>query len=321
MFNIEKIYDELPWLSDHQRRLSDSIAAGNLPHSLIIQGPRGMGRRQLALWLAGRVLGAEPVRALPDGGYEAVHPDFRAIAAPYVDTKGKERKTLGVDVIRERLIPFLALTSHGTGARVLVVFPADALTVNAANSLLKTLEEPPAGALIVLVCETLARLPATVTSRCQQVRLGPPDTAMALAWLEQQAPGQRFERLLEFAGGAPLAALQLYHEDFPSFANAFLSAVGQLEAGTANPMAVAADCRNQEALALQLLEWRIAERIREAVGRAERQPEMLDAGFRQLGEIRELRRVINGGINAELGLAGLLLDWYGGFGRRQNRAK
>jgi len=321
LFNIEKIYEDLPWLREHQRRLSDSIVAGSCPHSMIIQGPPGMGRRQLALWLAGRVLGAEPVRALPDGGYEAVHPDFRVIAAPYVDNRGKERKTLGVDVVRERLIPFLELTSHGSGARVVVVFPADALTVNAANSLLKTLEEPPAGALIILVCETLARLPATVSSRCQHVRLAPPDSAMALAWLEQQVPDQAFERLLEFAGGAPLAALQLHEDGFPAFANAFLGSVGQLEAGTANPMAVAAECRNQESLALQLLEWRIAERIRAAVVDEAGQQATLDAGFRQLGQIRELRRVINGGINAELSLAGLLLDWYGGFGRRQNRAK
>lgn len=315
MLNIEKIYESLPWLTEHQARLQASLAAGTCPHSLLILGPPGTGRRQLALWLAEQALGGPAVRA-GEEGLEPAHPDFCVIAAPCSDDKGQERHTIGVDRIRDELLPFLALTSHGSGTRVALLSPADAMTGNAANSLLKTLEEPPPGTLIMLVCESLARLPATVVSRCQRIRVAPPDTDVALDWLAQQVPGHDFTRLLEFAGGAPLAALSLQQEGFADFANEFLGDLSQLEQRAANPVAVAARCRNQEELALRLLEWRIAGRIRAAATNGG-SSNLQQAGFRQLGQIRELRRVINGGINAELSLAGLLLDWYGGLGCRQ----
>ncbi len=316
MLNIEKIYEKLPWLREHQERLRASLGSDNWPHSLLIYGPGGTGKRQLTLWLAEQLLGGPVVRQGADG-LEVAHPDLCAIAAPYLDAKGKERHTIGVDRIRDELLPFLELTSHGSGARVVVIHPADAMTTNAANSLLKTLEEPPPGSMLVLICESMARLPATVVSRCQRLRLAPPDTGIALDWLAGQEPGHDFTRLLEFAGGAPLAALALKQNGFADFANEFLGELQQLEQRTVNPVTVAAHCRNQEAVALRLLEWRIAERLRAAAGKAP-DPSLQQAGFRQLGQIRELRRVINGGINAELSLAGLLLDWYGGLGHREN---
>lgn len=280
-----------------------------------------MGRLQLALWLARECLGSSTMVQGTDEELVSVHPDFCVIAAPYLDEKGKQRSSIGVDRIRDKLLPFLELTSHGSGQRVVVIYPADAMTVNAANSLLKTLEEPPPGSIIVLVCESLARLPATVVSRCQRIRLAPPDSQVALEWLNQQEPGEDFARLLEFTGGAPLAALQLHHEGFAKFANAFLADVSQLEQRAANPVAVAAACKQREELALRLLEWRIAERLRAVAleyGTAwdGASGPLWQAGFQQLGQIRELRRVINRGINAELSLAGLLLDWYGGLGSR-----
>ncbi|NND53514.1 MAG: hypothetical protein HKN56_00900 [Gammaproteobacteria bacterium] len=297
--------------------MGDSIANDACPHSLIIQGARGTGRRDLALWLAAELLGGPVWRQTADGeGYEPANPDFLPLI-PAVDKSGKEKKTIGIDQIRDDLIPFMNMTSHGSGARVAAVYPADAMTVNAANSLLKTLEEPPAGSMIVLITETLAGLPATVVSRCQRIRIAAPPAEDALRWLAGQVPGQDFSRMLEFSGGAPLAALTLLEEDFPDFANGFLGGLEQLEQRSLSPVELAARCKDREALALQLLEWRLAERIRAAAERNSAHSAGAAAGFRQLGQIRELRRVLNGGINAELNLAGLLLDWYGGFGRRQ----
>ena len=218
MLKKEKIDLDLPWLDVPKGHLRDSIAADTCPHSLLILGAAGTGRRELALWLAAERLGSPVFRPAADGeGYEPAAPDFLGLV-PEIDKTGKEKKTLSVDQIRDQLIPFMNMTSHGNGARVAVLYPADAMTVNAANSLLKTLEEPPAGSMIILIAETLAGLPPTVVSRCQRVRLAPPATPEALAWLADQVPGEDFTRLLDFAGGAPLAALALHYEDFAGFA-------------------------------------------------------------------------------------------------------
>jgi len=313
----EKIYTHLPWLEAEQARLRASVTAGHCPHSLIIQGAAGLGRRDLALWLAGELLGEPVYRESSDGsGYERAHADFLPIEFK-LDANGKEKQSIGVDQVRDDLIPFMSMTSHGSGVRVAVIWPADAMTAAAANSLLKTLEEPPAGSVIILVVEKLAQLPATVASRCQRVRLAAPPLANALSWLEEQVPKHDFQRLLDFAGGAPLAALQLYKDDFAGFANGFLGALDQLEQRSLSPVDAAAQCKGQEALALKLLEWRLAQRLRASAEQNNGVCAETEVGFRLLGQIRDLRRVLNGGINAELSLAGLLLDWYGGLGHPQ----
>jgi DNA polymerase-3 subunit delta' len=254
VFNLEKLYDNLPWLAAERSRLERSVAEGTFPHSLIIQGRNGMGRRQLALWIAASVLGAPVVRAgRGTDAPEPIHPDFVSLE-PELDKKsGKQKKSIGINQIRS-LIEFLSLTSHGTGGRVAVLYPADRMTVEAANSLLKTLEEPPGSTVIILITETLGHLPATVISRCQRVRLVPPEPQVALDWLEREVPGQQFSKLLEFAGGAPLEVLALKAAGFSEFANQFMVMVDALEQSGISPVAVAAKCRDREAIALQLLE-------------------------------------------------------------------
>jgi DNA polymerase-3 subunit delta' len=89
----------------------------------------------------------------------------------------------------------------------LLVAPADALNRHAANTLLKTLEEPSGAALFLLVSARPATLPATVRSRCLTMRIHAPARRQALDWLRAQCPGADAERLLEWCGGAPLAAV------------------------------------------------------------------------------------------------------------------
>jgi len=81
------------------------------------------------------------------------------------------------------------------------------MTVSAANSLLKTLEEPPGNALLILVADRQGRLPATIVSRCQRLHVDVPSEADGIAWLERARPGQNWAKLLGEAGNAPLAAL------------------------------------------------------------------------------------------------------------------
>ena len=214
MLDIEIKYDELPWLREPQDRLEGQISADRLPHALLIQGLPGMGRRQLALWLATRILGADPTSLVGTGKdeEEAGHPDF------YPITILPDKTRILVDQIRE-LITELSLTSFGPGGKVAIIYPADKMNESAANSLLKTLEEPPGRTTLILICESLRRLPATIVSRCQHLRLQSPPAGVALEWLEQEVPGTSFENLLDFAGGAPLHALALHEAEFAAQAN------------------------------------------------------------------------------------------------------
>ncbi len=289
---------------------------------MIIQGAAGIGKRQLALWLAAEFLGVEVAReADGEEELEPLCPDLLCLSAPYIDKKTKNlRYTIGIDLVRDDLIPFISMTSHGTGGRVAIVYPAEQMTRETTSSLLKTLEEPSLGSLIVLVTGKPASLLPTVISRCQQIKLSPPSSDIALDWLGSKSPEHDFQRLLDFTGGAPLEALQLHEEGFSEFARQFLSHLDQLQQKTVSPAVVAAACRGKEGLGLRLLEWHI---VRKLTAVAEDGGDLSARGgdeFRVLGQIRELRRVISGSINAELSLAGLLTDWYGGLNHRREHS-
>ncbi len=323
MLELEKKYDSLPWLDPCREQFNQWHEKDRMPHALLIHGREGMGRRQLALWFAEVVLGADPTRQLSDQpDMEAGHPDFMNIQFVINKNTGKLKTEIGVDQIRE-LVDFYHLTSHGGSGRVAVIYPADRMSRNAANALLKTLEEPPAGAHIVLIAESLNRLPATVLSRCQRLRIPAPSLADGSQWLNQFVPDKDFTNMLDFVDGAPLAALQLHEADFASQANAYAGDLHNLEHRTVSPVQVAAKWGKTPILAdiaLQWLYWRLARRVRAALNpmpdnASVDSAAITQACFKQMDQIRELRRIVKSGISAELNLVGLLMDWYGGLGR------
>ncbi|MCP4276648.1 MAG: hypothetical protein GY779_09880 [Gammaproteobacteria bacterium] len=336
MLNLKKIYGSLPWLVEQRQQLTDLVAADRCPHALLIQGAEGSGRRHLALWVASEILGMDPSRGLEsDPDTEVGHPDFRAIEVLADKTR------IGTDQIRA-LIEFINLTSYSANAKVVVIYPADTMVKNAANALLKTLEEPPANTFILLICESLVRLPATIVSRCQRIRIPPPPEQMALDWLADHTAGKDLTALLSFSGGAPLATLALHEADFAGVANQYAADLKSLENRQVSPVVVAerwakkpkgvekGEEKKQLELALQWLYWRLSRRVHAGLEALAESPsgemsgaaslqisqiqQTLQACFRQMAQIRELRLLIKGGINAELNLAGLLMDWYGGLG-------
>ena len=118
----------------------------------------------------------------------------------------EEATQIKVEQIRA-LNESLALTAHGSSASVAIIHPADLLNANSANALLKTLEEPRAGVLMILVAAISARLPATVLSRCLRMPVHLPSRSEAAAWLRRQRGEADWEAVLEIVGGAPLRAL------------------------------------------------------------------------------------------------------------------
>ena len=201
--------ERLPWHEPLWRQVQQRRAADRLPHALLLAGPAGLGKLAFAKRLA-RALLCET----PDGEGDACgrcrscrlfqagsHPDYR------MEQPAEEGKAIRIDPIRE-LCAFLGFTAQYGGYKIALLEPADRLNLNAANSLLKTLEEPPGDCLLLLVTAHPARLPATVRSRCQKVSFVPPPPSVARAWLAARMNGGPDPQvLLDIAGGAPLAAL------------------------------------------------------------------------------------------------------------------
>ena len=197
---------EAPWLAPQIEQLRRARAASRYPTGLLIHDERGAGGEALARFAAQLALCREP--DAPCGRCRdcrlfgaAQHPDFIELH-PIEDSK-----YIRVEQVRE-LSEQLVLTSHGGGATVALISPADSMNANAANALLKSLEEPRAGVTLILVSATPSRLPATILSRCLRLRVATPARAASVSWLERvKGPGP-WATVLDVLGDAPFEALE-----------------------------------------------------------------------------------------------------------------
>jgi DNA polymerase III subunit delta' len=197
-----------PWLATARGRIASALGERRLPHALLIRGQQGLGKAALADFIARFALcdrpGSGPCGACPSCELHAAgtHPDLRRVGL--VDDK----KQIAVDDVRD-MITALTLKSYRGGRKVAIIDPADALNPYGANALLKTLEEPSPGALLILTVAHPERLPATIASRCQRLSIVRPDAERALEWLTAFDPKIAWPGLLALAAGAPVAALEL----------------------------------------------------------------------------------------------------------------
>jgi DNA polymerase-3 subunit delta' len=187
-----------------------------LPHALLLSGPQGIGKVAFATALAQYMLCQQQG---PEGACgrckscqlfaAGTHPDLVRLE-PETDAKTeKTSKVIKVDQIRE-LLDFAAKSAQMSGYRVVIVSPAHVLNVQAANALLKTLEEPGRDTLFLLLTDSPLLLLPTIRSRCQQLVLPMPSDAEAMAWLTPLAgSADAAALLLRLSRGAPLAALAL----------------------------------------------------------------------------------------------------------------
>lgn len=229
---------------------------GRLPHALLLRGMQGIGKLAFAEALARALLCERPEKDgracgrcaacgwMAQGG----HPDIRrlepeALGEPQEAEEGREKKaSVQIQVEQVRAIAdFINVTSHRGGAKVVLIHPAESLNVNAANALLKNLEEPPPRTYFLLVSHRWHQLLPTVKSRCQHVALPPPPLAIAQNWLGEQGLDHP-ELALAQAGGAPLLALNL-DEDYWRSRGQFLKAI---TGGQFDPLGVAEQLRNEE---------------------------------------------------------------------------
>jgi len=199
--------------------LADAMRSGRMHHAWLITGPPGIGKATLAFRFARRLLaGTTPSNSLE---LEETHPVFRRVAAGgHADLLTIEREwdpkrrrlrgEIVVDDVR-RIADFLHLTPAEGGWRVVIVDGAEELNRNAANGLLKVLEEPPERTVLLLVCAAPGRLPATIRSRCRRLALTPladADLARLLSILVPDLSADTRARLVGMAEGSPGRALQ-----------------------------------------------------------------------------------------------------------------
>jgi len=233
---------ENPDLVGHENAEARFLAAwnsGRLPHAWLLGGPEGIGKATLAFRIArfvlsqgshpgedaGNNLFGEPV--LPDSLYiepdaaifrrtaSAGHADLTTLERTINKDNGRLRTAISVEDVRS-CGDFLRLTPAEAGWRVLVVDSADELNLNAANALLKMLEEPPARALILLVCHTPMRLLPTIRSRCCQLSLKPLEAEQLDRVLSGALPdvdSADVAALSRLAEGSPGRAIAIAEQD------------------------------------------------------------------------------------------------------------
>jgi DNA polymerase-3 subunit delta' len=196
----------LPWQLAAWSRLQSLRAASALPHALLLSGPEGVGKTLFAAAFAKQLLCASPTDRGACGCCHAcalvvagTHPDFHQLLPD-----GRAER-IRIDAVRA-LCQLLAGKAQMLGHKVALIQPAERLNTNAANALLKTLEEPAAGTFIILVSDKPRLLPATVRSRCQTVGFGLPSAELLRHWAQSQALGPEFDAALRLSGGRPMQA-------------------------------------------------------------------------------------------------------------------
>ena len=311
----------MPWQSHAWERFAASIAANRVPHALLLGGPAGTGKRALAEAMAARLLCRQPVdtRAcdhcrdcrLRRAGS---HPDYQ-IVEPAAGGSG----ILKIEATRE-LTEFSHHTSQQNHRRVVILNPAEAMNRHAANALLKTLEEPPDGMVLILVSHQPGRLSATLRSRCQYERLGIPSPVQARTWLQAQGV-EAPEALLALAGGSPLTARQLAAEDgmerFEALAAALGGVIRQRQSAVAaatewRPVGALETTRLMQQLAIQLMRAATDPRQRLTGYPAFEQLQSLLDGERLAriqADLLPLREAAEQPLSRELSIEALFLIW------------
>ena len=213
--DLTDIQAPLLWQQAQWQSFCQMMSAERLPHGLLLTGPEGVGKSRFALAMAHRLLCLNPSQEQACGACKGCqlnragsHPDL------YLAEPEAEGKIIRVDQIRA-VVEVVAKTSQLGGYRVVVLCPAEAMNVNAANALLKSLEEPGAETVLILVSHQSSGVLPTIRSRCQVLSFCLPPREQACDWLARFTEDRRrSEHVLNVANGAPIRALALCDSDW-----------------------------------------------------------------------------------------------------------
>lgn len=266
-----------PWQHDAWAQLQQMRS--RLPHAILFQGPPGVGKVALAEMFA-RSLLCESLQA--DGhacghcascGWFAQysHPDYRRIRPEALEEEtaddeseeGETRKSgkaaknpskeIRIEQVRQ-IGDWINVSTHRSGKRVVLLYPAETLNTASANSLLKTLEEPPAETVFLLVSHAPDSLLPTIVSRCHRFSLPIPNQEQALAWLSEQGIADAPSWLAE-QGGAPLRAHAMAQAESRETLEAFLNQLARADSESALKLAAQIQKESPVELVVWLQRW------------------------------------------------------------------
>ncbi|MDO8767118.1 MAG: DNA polymerase III subunit delta' [Burkholderiaceae bacterium] len=224
-----------------------------MPHAILLHGAEGTGKTLFAEHFAQSLLCETPLQeghacgACASCGWfvRYSHPDYRRVRPELLDEDeaptgegesaesdkktAKASKAPSKEIVINQvrgLADFMNISTHRQGTRVILLYPAEALNIPAANALLKSLEEPNANTVFILVSNSLDKLLPTILSRCHKFALGMPSKEQSLTWLAAQKVSDA-EVWLAQQGGAPLAALQMSQSEARADLDDFLRQISK----------------------------------------------------------------------------------------------
>lgn len=286
-----------PWHESSWHAVTAMIGNDRLPHALLLTGPAGIGMGDFARALYGALLCQQPAGDLTACGEcrschlvrAGTHPDVIGIEPE------EEGKQIRVDQIRE-LIAFITLKSHFEKYKVAIIRPADSMNRSAANTLLKTLEEPPEESLLLLLTHRPDHLPVTIRSRCQKLDFKPAWNEDALAWLREQLPEpEQAGPYLALANGAPLAAVAMAEDGCLEKQLSLLTDLERLQSRRDDPVVLAEKWNRQGAGTI--LQWllqftRDMARLKSSAGASQLHGGEMQAGLQQLANGLDLKSLL-----------------------------
>ena len=228
----------LPWQADVLQRALQLKQQQHLPHAVLIETTSGQDVSGFARYLSTLLLCDNLSGLSVCGQCEAcrmmqasTYADFNLTTLEYNDKTKKLNKNINIEQIR-KLIHEVYLTSQHDRLKIAVIYPAEAMNRSSANALLKTLEEPAPGVLIVLLTHNPGRIPVTLRSRCQSWSINPPSREQAIDWMmEQGLTGESAENYLEYADGDPVLAVDLQQNDYATLLSQFKTRFSQFLRG------------------------------------------------------------------------------------------
>lgn len=244
-----------PWQQSEWEQYLVLLARERMPHAIMLAGPKGIGKGHLALALAQYVLCLSPVMGTPCGkcrgcqlNQAGTHPDLLDVR-PEDDSK-----TIKVDQVR-LLTEAMGKTAQQGGYKVVILQPAESMNANSANALLKSLEEPSAKTLLILISHAPFGVLPTVRSRCQLKLMAMPAREQVLHWITPLLSGSQVapELLVDIARGAPLNALALLKDDALEQREQWQTQLTRLGTGGISAVELAAQWQGSDITGL--LEW------------------------------------------------------------------
>lgn len=208
-----EIFQDIRGHEDIKNYFKKAITVNKISHSYIFEGPKGVGKKMLAVALAKFLLcqgkdkpcGECKACTLVEAG---THPDIIKVE--------KDTRTTKIDTIREQVVKNMDIKPYQGPYKIIIVTEADTVTIEGQNAMLKTIEEPPSYGIVILITENLAKLLPTIKSRCIQLRFNPLNQSKIMGYLGEHSISETQKEIYaQFAEGSIGTAKKLIEdEDF-----------------------------------------------------------------------------------------------------------